>query len=207
MEKKVKFDNGKITLPSDKKARKKFMSGLLGYAIYNITIDVKKIAVKLGYSEDYENFYIVNYIKNFFDYTFYPGSADPDYDLILIDKYMNHRQDDHKYHRIYSKIHKHARKYGIKSIKLLDVKRIDIECPFGASTDMRGSHILDWKLACHSSYSIERSRNISLWDFATAILKLKSHKFDNWYEAYWSFSKCTFEDGVMSLVVYGEHGS
>lgn len=84
----------------------------------------------------------------------------------------------------------------------------------GVNSDTRGTRPLDSHLKFHPSYTIERDHRITLHDFIIASYKIKSHKFENWYELISraktvtiSKAQGTKAGSAMTIDIGGDHGS
>ena len=75
----------------------------------------------------------------------------------------------------------------------------------GFNDDERGSDHLKIKLDFHSEYVL--NKNFTLYDLAIACYKIKSHKFDNWYEIFLKCSKVNLIKDELVLNLDFEHGS
>lgn len=81
----------------------------------------------------------------------------------------------------------------------------------GVYSELRGIYKLDWKLHYWSNYQVINTNSITLNDIMTTCFKIKSHKFDNWYELYCGIQdvSCKKQDRYYSFKasVDFDHGS
>jgi hypothetical protein len=76
--------------------------------------------------------------------------------------------------------------------------------------DPRGIRRLDWMMLYHNHYKIEAiSDDIKLSDLRDALYRIKSHKFDMWYELYTSCKYKHHDDESRTIIlsIKFDHGS
>jgi hypothetical protein len=74
----------------------------------------------------------------------------------------------------------------------------------GFNKDHRGSDHTAIALDFHESYDLEENNLESLVD---ALYRIKSHKFDKWYELYTGVSEINIQHNTVEIVVTFDHGS
>ncbi len=115
---------------------------------------------------------------------------------------MGNVEEDHE-GKFYEFMNKHGDKIKIiatRETKLLDTLTIENES--GINPDHRGA--THCKLDKDSLYEehVEISLPCTILQFAQALFRIKSHKWDMWYELY---SVCDYDDGTLSVGF--DHGS
>lgn len=91
-----------------------------------------------------------------------------------------------------------------KNIVLYCKHDIHLENINGINYDCRGANRCQLNLPFHND--IEIKTPISLYDFTTELYRLKSHKFDKWYELYCN-AKTSIEDNILFGKLSFDHGS
>lgn len=76
-----------------------------------------------------------------------------------------------------------------KKLRLNNIRQIQLINNNGINKDSSGIRDLDWKLHFWDEYMINNDDNIRFHDLIIAVHKIKSHKFDNWYELYTNISE------------------
>uniref|UniRef100_A0A6G6ABG9 Uncharacterized protein n=1 Tax=Borely moumouvirus TaxID=2712067 RepID=A0A6G6ABG9_9VIRU len=81
-----------------------------------------------------------------------------------------------------------------KKLILKDIRTIKLIKNKGVNEDRRGVRGLDWKLHFWPEYIISSKRSLKLHDLIVALYKIKSHKFEKWYEM---FSRVSYDDFII----------
>lgn len=131
-------------------------------------------------------------------------SIDYDYETSssVVSKYLkfdNHEEPDNKYKYIFvdqlkeyhyknerfiNEIHKYLLKKPLKQLRFSNIKKILLNNFYGKNNSVKGVRDIDWKLHFWEWFEISDANNIRLHDFVVALYKIKSHKFDHYYEFY-----------------------
>lgn len=88
---------------------------------------------------------------------------------------------------------------GLHKLNLININ--------GSNSDSRGVRSLDWHMEFHENYLIENPEGINLDQIIIGLFKIKSHKFENWYELYSSIKSMRIENGTLLVYVMFDHGS
>lgn len=102
------------------------------------------------------------------------------------------------------KIENFASKNGYKRV-IFDAKKIIFINKNGINKDHRGSNHCEIFLHFHESFTV--TAPISLEDFYLALIKTKSHKFENWYELFMKSTVQKLEESSYSINFKHDHGS
>jgi hypothetical protein len=94
-----------------------------------------------------------------------------------------------------------------KEAILCQFKEITVINVSGVNVDHRGSDHTEILLPAEYSWTIKKPC-ITVQDLAEAFFRVKSHKFDSWYELYMQdYLQVKLEDGVLTLTARFDHGS
>lgn len=93
----------------------------------------------------------------------------------------------------------------IEPIKILSINNLS-----GINQDIRGIRDVDWKLYFWNKYKFtihDDIESVSFEDLVIACYKIKSHKFDNWYELFININQLTYDDSKIEFGAVFDHGS
>lgn len=115
--------------------------------------------------------------------------------------------DRYKNVDLISSIHSKLRINSADSIKLKDVTRIVLSNLNGVNNDYRGVRDIDWKLYYWSTFEVNNRRGVNFGDLIIAAFKIRSHKFENWYELFTGVKRANFMQGRLTVGIKFDHGS
>lgn len=103
-------------------------------------------------------------------------------------------------------------KKSAKKLKIRGIKKINIKNESGINNDVRGVRDVDWKLHFWDNYTVENENDITFHDLIFMAHKIKSHKFDTWYELYgditfFKLKKYSEDYKEIEMIVRFYHGS
>lgn len=171
---------------------KKSMKKMIKYIYNNISLNYEKML------EHYK--YLVPETKR--DNAIY-GNFKFD-DLLDMFEYVDEKREDDKYFLNKSTFNQKK----LKDITFDFFDKITIFNCAGINQDERGVRILDTVLHFWPKYEIinKNGAEISLKDIAIGLYKVKSHKFENWYELYVGH-EITFKNNKAIITIDFDHGS
>lgn len=124
-------------------------------------------------------------------------------DHIDLDEIFNHY--DNITRKIVSHI-EHINKLNFRDIRLLCDKNIKFINIKGINHDHRGSNHTKLRLDFHDKFILDKQfGSIDFVDFADACFRIKSHKFDFWYEYYYNVRKIEMTDELIEIYVGFDH--
>lgn len=105
------------------------------------------------------------------------------------------------------KIHSALNMHSPKKVKIKGVKEFMLLNMSGINNDVRGIRELDWKLYYWSHFFVKNESGISLDDLIVAAFKVKSHKFEGWYEMYCGIDNALIINDKLVAGITFDHGS
>ena len=200
---------GTLTLPSDPKQLKKIVTHLFEYTYSNIKLDYDKISKSI----DEE----LSESESSYDWEaeYEPGENDCELSYKTDNAFDPRDFDESPHAELFARIHTYVQSNGARGVRLKGVRSLTIRNSMGINTDTRGTRPLDSHLKFHPSYTVERGHRITLHDFIIASYKIKSHKFENWYELISGAETVTMSKTrvgakaglAMVIKITGDHGS
>lgn len=158
-----------------------------------------------------ENWEINDFYRDHLEFMFHPEEDDK---YIYAIKDVNGPfEPNHQYFKMTKtkafivEVHDYLLKNSPEKLILKGVTSVDLFNEAGINTDSRGVRAMDWKLYFWSMFDIERKTGIRLHDLIICAYKIRSHKFENWYELFGDIQSVSLEDGELSLIVNYDHGS
>ncbi|BCS83705.1 hypothetical protein QLL95_gp0418 [Cotonvirus japonicus] len=129
--------------------------------------------------------------------------------------FMNGNEDTYN-KKLLKELNEYLTNESPKKLKLEGIVKLTLMNDCGVNEDDRGTQPLDSKLHFWPEYVIYNDKNITFHDLIIASYKIKSHKFENWYEMYCSrlneFYVLKNSDGkkinkeILAVVAF-DHGS
>ncbi|QGR53593.1 hypothetical protein [Moumouvirus maliensis] len=160
------------------------LNTIFHYIYHQIHLDENKTKklykhIKVDYISD--SYFVPSKIK---DKKYYYG-------VTKFDKlyFINPDNDFNK--KLLKELGKYLDKNSPKDLLLKNVHKIKLINNNGVNDDTRGTSDLDWKLHFWDEFIIHKNHQLSFHDLILAAFKIKSHKFDSWYEL---FSNVNEED-------------
>ncbi|AAV50319.1 hypothetical protein [Acanthamoeba castellanii mimivirus] len=87
-------------------------------------------------------------------------------------------------YKLINELHIYLTKKSPKKLVIKSINSIKLVNNEGVNTDINGTTNVDWKLHFWPEFTIQNSECLTLHDIIIACYKIKSHKFENWYELY-----------------------
>ncbi|AEQ60172.1 hypothetical protein [Acanthamoeba castellanii mamavirus] len=115
------------------------------------------------------------------EFKFEPNPVVDDKYVYKFDGDLSERYENNK---LTEKLHEYFTNNSPKNLKLDGVIKLTLINNDGVNVDRRGVRDIDWKLHFWPEYVIYNEKNITFHDLIIACHKIKSHKFDRWYEMY-----------------------
>lgn len=198
-----------LYLGESRKEIKRNMNDILIYIYYQISLDhdeMKKIyenvKVPVNFDDDDDN----RIYKDYYRYSL---------------RFVNHYKRDKKYiyqinaeldikkyknKKLINEIHHFFIKKSPEELYLNNIKYIELLNHCGINDNLGGIKCVDWKLHFWSEYQITSDVVcLSFHDLVIAAYKIKSHKFDNKYEAYHKIQKMIINDNSLKIIIKFEH--
>ncbi|AGC02436.1 hypothetical protein H012_gp012 [Acanthamoeba polyphaga moumouvirus] len=179
---------------------------------YNLKSIIKYIYCQIPLDHDKMK-KLYKYVEVDCDYDY---KKDDDYDYLGPDFMPNKMQDDeyvykfkHELNESYfpephsgedinneliREMHEFLIEKSPKKLILKDIRTIKLIKNKGVNKDRRGVRDLDWKLHFWQEYIISSKRSLKLHDLIIAAYKIKSHKFEKWYEM---FCRVSYDDFII----------
>ncbi len=185
------FNDGRLCLGKDNETIKNRIDDVL-YYIYNyFTLDqpaMEKHYASISVSMDYDHNDDIKDISRFIRFRSH-YVKDNSYFITFNEKF----ESDLIYRDIFFvyALHSQLVEKGISKIRFYDVGSISLTNTNGEYQDSRGIDSLDWKLYWWNSYTVSNNWFVKFADFVLACYKIKSHKFDTYYERYLKVSSVT----------------
>jgi hypothetical protein len=88
-----------------------------------------------------------------------------------------------------------------------NVKFVALSNHRGDNDDARGIRYLDWKLYYWKEFDVYNESGITLHDLIIAAYKIKSHKFDAWFELFCNINSLRIDDDSLHIGTKFDHGS
>lgn len=92
-------------------------------------------------------------------------------------------------------------------LKIRGITDVFINNISGLNEDTRGTKYLDWRLHFWEEYEVNNPEGITLHDLIIILYKIKSHKFEYWYELFTCVKEVLIEDGCIRADLEFDHGS
>lgn len=149
----------------------------------------------------------IDYVLTYCFYNYDPTDYDEDYTEFDEEDYhdfSDYIKDYNEYHRTYIELINNIECIEMPNIILKNVDFILLTNKDGYNEDHRGSDHCKVKLDFHKTYKVKCP--INLEDFFKALYRMKSHKWDSWYELYID-SIITLNHNTLCIDLHFDHGS
>ena len=106
-----------------------------------------------------------------------------------------------------TEIHKYLAKYSPKRLRIKGIKSLYLSNHRGVNSDARGVKMLDWKLHYWEEYGVGNDNDITFDQLIIALYKIRSHKFERWYETFCRINSTSLDGTSLTLDLKFIHGS
>lgn len=110
-----------------------------------------------------------------------------------------------------NEIHEYLKENTAKDLIISGVIGLKLVNTSGINTDSRGIREVDWKLSFWEKYKIYKETDVTLHDLIIAAYKIRSHKFEDWYEMFCELGnikiKETDNGKMITMFAKFDHGS
>lgn len=106
-----------------------------------------------------------------------------------------------------TEIHNFVKNSSTKKLKLEQFKTGRLANYRGINKDARGVRYMDWRLHRWEQIELSGKFGISFDDIIIAAHKIKSHKFENWYELFTGIKELDIDGEHICISVKMDHGS
>jgi Family of unknown function (DUF5868) len=118
---------------------------------------------------------------------------------------------NYKNKKFINEVHAYLIKKNPKELRLENISEIELLNCQDMNEDARGIRDVDWKLHFWKKFRIANLKCINLDDLIMASYKIRSHKFENWYEMFTSIRDCQITNSGSStklrVAMMFDHGS
>ena len=135
-------------------------------------------------------------------------------------EFTDYHEEDDKYYYIYNGItsHKYKNESFIKEIykylseksprklRIFEGHNLLLINKSGLNSYTGGCKYLDWRLHFWPEYKVSKKRRITLHDLIIGASKIKSHKFENFYEKYLHVKDFKINDDCIQIEARFDHG-
>jgi hypothetical protein len=120
------------------------------------------------------------------------------------DKYL---YDYYENELLVEELHNFLLKNSPKNLHLDEFKYVILSNHHGINNDARGIRCLDWKLYFWEEFNVYDDAGITLHNLIIAAYKIKSHKFENYYELFCDISDLRIDDDCLYINAKFDHES
>ena len=141
------------------------------------------------------------------DYDYYDYEKEDDYYNCNGPKFVSNEMEDDEYvykfnsklnghrfpepyagekynNKLIREIHEFLKEKSPKKLTLKNIHKIKFINDTGVNKDSRGIRDLEWKLHFWPEYTVQSDHSLKLHDLIVAAYKIKSHKFERWFEMF-----------------------